>query len=77
MMMALMLCLIPITSYAEIKAAKEPADMNKTAAELNGCTEEEWARLMDNRLEYDEIEKLGEQECFPLLEIYTQYNSYL
>ena len=58
MMMALMLCLIPITSYAEIKAAKEPSDMNKTAAELNGCTEEEWARLMDNRLEYGEIGKL-------------------
>ena len=58
MMMALMLCLIPITSYAEIKAAKEPSDMNKTAAELNGCTEEEWARLMDNKLEYGEIGKL-------------------
>ena len=58
MMMALMLCLIPITSYAEIKAAKEPSDMNKTPAELNGCTEEEWARLMDNKLEYDEIGKL-------------------
>lgn len=25
----------------------------------------------------DEIEKLGEQECFPLIEIYTQYNAYL
>ena len=57
-MTALILCLIPITSYAEIKAAKEPSDMNKTAAELNGCTEEEWARLMDNKLEYDEIGKL-------------------
>lgn len=57
-MMVLIMCLIPITSYAEIKAAKEPADMNKTPAELNGCTEEEWARLMDNRLEYEEIGKL-------------------
>lgn len=58
LMMVLILCLIPITSYAQIKAAKEPADMNKTPAELNGCTEEEWSRLMDNRLEYDEIGKL-------------------
>lgn len=57
-MMALILCLIPITSYAQIKAAKEPSDMNKTAAELNGCTEEQWAALIDNKLEYSEIKEL-------------------
>lgn len=25
----------------------------------------------------EEIEKIGNQECIPLLEIYTQYNAYL
>ena len=35
-----------------------PADEGKTAAELNGYSEAEWARLNDNVLEYDEIRGL-------------------
>lgn len=43
---------------AAVQAAREPAEAGKSAAELNGYTEERWAALMDNRLEYDEIDEL-------------------
>ena len=41
--------------YAYTQTATNPDDAGKTLAELNGYSEEEWAALMDNNLEYSEI----------------------
>ena len=57
-MTACIMLLTPVTSYGYIKTAKEPSEAGKTMAELNGYTEEEWARLIDDRLEYGEIKEL-------------------
>ncbi len=46
------------TAFAVITSPQEPADVGKTAAELNGYTEERWAQLMDDRLDYDEVQDL-------------------
>ena len=46
------------STFAYVSAAKSPSDEGKTIAELNGYSEEQWARLMDNNLEYDEIDDL-------------------
>ena len=50
--------LTPIASYGYIRSAKEPSETGKSMAELNGYTEEEWARLIDDNLEYGEIKEL-------------------
>ncbi len=42
-------------ALAYITSPQSPEDRGKTVAELNGYSEEEWARLMDNTLTYDEI----------------------
>lgn len=42
-------------AYAVVSSPQEPADVGKTAAQLNGYTEERWAQLTDNQLDYDEI----------------------
>ena len=59
------LCLSPLTGghkphdvYAAVTAPREPSERNMTEAELNGYSEERWAELMDNRLEYGEIDDL-------------------
>ena len=57
-MTAFILMLLPVTSYAYIKNAKEPSEVGKSTAELNGYTQEQWDRLADNRLEYREIREL-------------------
>lgn len=43
---------------AAVREKEEPADEGKTEAELNGCAEERWAQLMDDRLDYGEIDEL-------------------
>lgn len=47
-----------LEARAYVKAAREPSEIGKTQAELNSYTEEEWQRLMDEALEYEEIEAL-------------------
>lgn len=59
--LVLTLCMaiaMPQSTFAYVSAAKSPSDEGKTIAELNGYSEEQWARLMDNNLEYDEIDDL-------------------
>ena len=55
---AAVLLLNPITSLAAIRAPKEPSEQKMTPAELNGYTEQRWAQLNDNILEYEEIRDL-------------------
>lgn len=43
-------------AYAAVSSPQEPGDVGKTAAQLNGYTEERWAQLTDNQLDYDEID---------------------
>lgn len=45
-------------AFAYTSSATSPDDVGKTTAELNGYSEEEWAALMDNTLEYSEIPDL-------------------
>ncbi|MDO4939149.1 MAG: TolC family protein [Lachnospiraceae bacterium] len=52
------LMLMPMTAYAYTRQAKEPADEGKSIAELNGVTQEHWASLCDDKLEYGEIKEL-------------------
>ena len=52
--LALSLCMAlatPVTSLAYVKSPGNPSEMGKTQAELNGYSEETWAKLMDNTLE--------------------------
>ena len=42
-------------SYAYITSPQSPQDRGKSVAELNGYTEERWAELMNNTLNYEEI----------------------
>lgn len=48
----------PMASGAYIRKAKEPSEVGKSTAELNGYTEEQWASLCDDKLEYSEIKEL-------------------
>lgn len=58
---ALLLILLVIFNtkniYAYVKA-DNPVDAQKSTAALNGYSQEEWAKLMDNDLEYREIAEL-------------------
>jgi hypothetical protein len=48
-----------ISTYAyTAKEADSPVPSQKTQAQLNGYSEEAWAALMDNNLNYDEIDDL-------------------
>ena len=49
-----MLCLNVFPSFAQLKPS-QPSEAGMTQAQLAGYSEEEWAKLMDNKLEYDEI----------------------
>ncbi len=44
--------------FAAVSAAGGPGETGKSPAELNGYSEERWAALMDDRLEYEEIDDL-------------------
>lgn len=57
--LTIILCIsINSICYAYTKGPSEPKDKDKSIAELNGYSEEAWAKLMDNNLEYSEIEDL-------------------
>lgn len=49
-------CLLPVSGA--VTAPQTPADTGKTQAQLNGYSQEDWNRLMDNTLEYGEITDL-------------------
>ncbi len=58
-MLAVVLALQVCTSArAAVTSAQEPGDVGKSQAELNGYSEERWAELMDNTLNYEEIDDL-------------------
>lgn len=61
-LIAVILCNLPLDMYSEahayVEAPREPAEVGKTQAELNSYPEEEWKKLMDDVLEYEEIEDL-------------------
>ena len=45
-------------AQAAVLSAQEPGDVGKSQAELNGYSEARWAELMDNTLNYEEINDL-------------------
>lgn len=47
-----------VSSLGAVQKAREPDEVGKSVAELNGYREEVWSRLMDQQLHYDEIEDL-------------------
>jgi len=50
--LALSLCMAlatPVTSLAYVKSPGNPSEVGKTQAELNGYSEETWAKLMDTQ----------------------------
>lgn len=57
--LALILSMIqPVNIFAYSTNPANPSEQGKTVAELNGYSEEAWSKLMDNTLEYAEIDDL-------------------
>ena len=48
----------PVNTFAYSTNPANPSEQGKTVAELNGYSEEAWSKLMDNTLEYEEIDDL-------------------
>ncbi|RRJ25600.1 TolC family protein [Lachnoanaerobaculum gingivalis] len=74
---ALSLCMAlatPITSYAYVTSPKSPSDVEKTQAQLNGYSEETWSKLMDNTLEYVEIEDLVKNFNVNISSAWSKFN---
>lgn len=74
---ALSLCMAlatPITSYAYVTSPKNPSDVGKTQAQLNGYSEETWNKLMDNTLEYAEIEDLVKNFNVNISSAWSKFN---
>lgn len=65
---------MPILSYAEITKANEPALENQSQATLNGYDESTWAKLMDNKLEYEEIDDLVKNFNPDIKEAWNKYD---
>lgn len=75
--LALSLCMAlatPVTSLAYVKSPGNPSEMGKTQAELNGYSEETWAKLMDNTLEYSEIEDLVKNFNVNISSAWSKFN---
>ena len=75
--LALSLCMAlatPVTSYAYVKSPGNPSEVGKTQAELNGYSEETWAKLMDNTLEYSEIEDLVKNFNVNISSAWSKFN---
>ena len=64
----------PVTSYAYVKSPGNPSEVGKTQAELNGYSEETWAKLMDNTLEYSEIEDLVKNFNVNISSAWSKFN---
>lgn len=74
---ALSLCMAlatPVTSLAYVKSPGNPSEVGKTQAELNGYSEETWAKLMDNTLEYSEIEDLVKNFNVNISSAWSKFN---
>ena len=48
----------PVTAHAAVTGPSQPSERGMSLAELNGYSEERWAALLDNTLNYDEIDDL-------------------
>lgn len=75
--LALSLCMAlatPVTSLAYVKSPGNPSEVGKTQAELNGYSEETWAKLMDNTLEYSEIEDLVKNFNVNISSAWSKFN---
>ena len=75
--LALSLCMVlatPVTSLAYVKSPGNPSEVGKTQAELNGYSEETWAKLMDNTLEYSEIEDLVKNFNVNISSAWSKFN---
>ena len=66
---------ISLPTYAELTKADEPSKVNKSIAELNGYDEETWAKLMDNKLEYAEIDDLVKNFNPDIKEAWSKFNN--
>lgn len=66
---------ISLPTYAEVTKADEPSKVNKSIAELNGYDEETWAKLMDNKLEYTEIDDLVKNFNPDIKEAWSKFNN--
>ena len=66
---------ISLPTYAEVAKADEPSKVNKSIAELNGYDEETWAKLMDNKLEYAEIDDLVKNFNPDIKEAWSKFNN--
>lgn len=66
---------ISLPTYAEVTKADEPSRVNKSIAELNGYDEETWAKLMDNKLEYAEIDDLVKNFNPDIKEAWSKFNN--
>ncbi|EFU77460.1 hypothetical protein HMPREF0381_0636 [Lachnoanaerobaculum saburreum DSM 3986] len=64
----------PVTSLAYVKSPGNPSEVGKTQAELNGYSEETWAKLMDNTLEYSEIEDLVKNFNVNISSAWSKFN---
>lgn len=66
---------ISLPTYAEVTKADEPSKANKSIAELNGYDGETWAKLMDNKLEYAEIDDLVKNFNPDIKEAWSKFNN--
>ena len=66
---------ISLPTYAEVTKADEPSKVNKSMAELNGYDEETWAKLMDNKLEYAQIDDLVKNFNPDIKEAWSKFNN--
>ena len=66
---------ISLPTYAEVTKVDEPSKVNKSIAELNGYDEETWAKLMDNKLEYAEIDDLVKNFNPDIKEAWSKFNN--
>ena len=66
---------ISLPTYAEVTKADEPSKVNKSIAELYGYDEETWAKLMDNKLEYAEIDDLVKNFNPDIKEAWSKFNN--
>ena len=66
---------ISLPTYAAVTKAEEPSKVNKSIAELNGYDEETWAKLMDNKLEYAEIDDLVKNFNPDIKEAWSKFNN--
>lgn len=64
-----------LAAYAYIESPQGPGEVGKTQAELNSYTEEEWRKLMDNNLEYEEIGELIQNFNPVIVELWKNYDS--